>query len=128
MEKIIDGVGNLLCTLFSSMEGDSRIYGGSDEEPLQVSLINNSKGVLPHKHTQVYRETWSTQEVWVLVEGRLAVNIYGLSNEFIKNFIMSKGNCAVFYRGGHSFVPVSESIKMYEIKNGPYFGVDKINI
>jgi mannose-6-phosphate isomerase-like protein (cupin superfamily) len=78
----------------------------------------------------VRRETFGTQEVWIVRKGRGLVSFYDLNDDFLCSKTISKGDMILNFRGGHSLKPLSKKIVFIEIKNGPYEGtkIDKISI
>ena len=97
-----------------------------DEEFLQVSGRRfKSKTFIPaHKHKFIERKTDITQEAWCIIEGKIKGTFYDLDNTIIYETILTKGDCIVLYRGGHSLEVLEENTVFYEFKTGPYFGVD----
>jgi mannose-6-phosphate isomerase-like protein (cupin superfamily) len=81
------------------------------------------KEVKRHRHKLVKREIFRTQEVLLLLEGRVRVAICTDEGESLKTFILRPGDAVLLARGGHS-VKVLEDAKMIEVKQGPYAGAD----
>ncbi len=74
----------------------------------------------PHIHLKNKRLTTSTQEIWLVLKGKLSVKIYDLDKKEIKSFFLKKGDMYILLRGGHSFKALVDNTEFYEIKNGPY--------
>jgi len=91
-------------------------------EYLQISSQKLKKGdyINPHIHLKNKRTTLRTQEVWLVLEGKLSVKIFDIDKKNIKNLILNKGDLYVLFCGGHSFKVLSNDTEFYEIKNGPY--------
>jgi len=91
-------------------------------EYLQISSQKLKKGdyINPHIHLKNKRTTLRTQEVWLVLEGKLSVKIFDIDKKNIKNLILNKGDIYVLFCGGHSFKVLSNDAEFYEIKNGPY--------
>ena len=91
-------------------------------EYLQISSQKLKKGdyINPHIHLKNKRITLSTQEVWLVLRGKLSVKIFDIDKKKIKKFILNKGDIYVLFCGGHSFKVLSNDAEFYEIKNGPY--------
>jgi len=91
-------------------------------EYLQISSQKLKKGdyINPHIHLKNKRITLSTQEVWLVLKGKLSIKIFDIDKKKIKNFILNKGDIYVLFCGGHSFKVLSNDAEFYEIKNGPY--------
>ena len=91
-------------------------------EYLQISSQKLKKDdyINPHIHLKNKRITQSTQEVWLILKGKLSVKIFDIDKKNIKNLILNKGDIYVLFCGGHSFKVLSNDAEFYEIKNGPY--------
>jgi len=91
-------------------------------EYLQVSSQKLKKGdyINSHIHLKNKRTTLRTQEVWLVLKGKLSVKIFDIDKKNIKNLILNKGDIYVLFCGGHSFKVLSNHAEFYEIKNGPY--------
>ena len=99
----------------------------SDEgDFIQVGVWNYDSGkTLPaHYHCEFPREATRTCESVFVVEGKVECNIYTKSGDFIKSFILNKGEIAIQLYGVHEYVILDKSI-VIENKNGPYFGPEK---
>ncbi len=122
----------LLASIVRKYKISSRIDLTSVDEILQASILSIKKSniVQPHKHNSVRRETFGTQEVWIVRKGRGLVSFYDLNDDFLCSKTISKGDMILNFRGGHSLKPLSKKIVFIEIKNGPYEGtkIDKISI
>ena len=116
----------LLSELKYSKISEYRTDLSPDEEFLQVSGRRfKSKTFIPaHKHKFIERKTDITQEAWCIIEGKIKGTFYDLDNTIIYETILTKGDCIVLYRGGHSLEVLEENTLFYEFKTGPYFGVD----
>ena len=91
-------------------------------EYLQISSQELKKGdyIKPHIHLKNKRVILSTQEVWLILKGKLSLKIFDIDKKYIKNFILNKGDIYVLFCGGHSLKVLSNKAEFYEIKNGPY--------
>lgn len=91
----------------------------------QLGMLIHPKGkvVKRHRHKLVKREIFRTQEVLVLLEGKIRVELFDDDGEKIKTLLMKPGDAILLARGGHK-VNVLESAKMIEVKQGPYAGFD----
>ena len=96
-----------------------------DEEYIQCSgrILNKNFHVAPHKHKILNRNTDITQEVWVVLKGKLKSCIYDLDDKILDEIILEGGDCMAFFRGGHELKVLENETYFYEIKNGPYFGL-----
>ena len=84
------------------------------------------KMIQPHVHKPVHRDVDHTQEVLFLKSGKLRVDFYDESHQYLESRILVGGDIILLASGGHGF-EVIEEIEMYEVKQGPYVeGDDKI--
>ena len=106
--------------------GDYRTDVSPESEYIQVSARSIEKGVkVPaHMHLPIERKTNITQETWIIISGKIELELFDLDNSFICKEIIEAGGSATLYRGGHSLKVIEEKTIMYEIKTGPYFGVE----
>jgi len=95
-----------------------------DEEYLQVSSKKLFKGTSfpPHKHNECHRISTITQEAWIFLSGKVNVKIWDIDDSIIYETELGAGDCAVAFRGGHSFDVLEDNTVLYEVKTGPYFG------
>lgn len=103
--------------------GPSFFTPGEFSQQLGMLVHPKGKEVKRHRHRLVRREIFRTQEVLVLLEGRVRVTICTDEGETIKVFFLRPGDAVLLARGGHS-VKVLEPSKMIEVKQGPYAGAD----
>jgi len=91
----------------------------------QLGMLIHPKGkiVQRHRHKLVKREIFRTQEVLILLEGKIRVELFDDDGEKIKALLMTPGDAILLARGGHR-VKVLEAAKMIEVKQGPYAGFD----
>lgn len=97
------------------------------EKYLQISAKRLKQGdcFRPHKHLNLIRETYITQEAWIILSGSVRASFYDLDNSLIEDIILKSGDCAVVFQAGHSFEVLEENTVLYEVKNGPYFGQER---
>ncbi len=116
--------------LFSISRGrditHDRLDLSPDSEYLQVAAKKLEKGKTfrPHKHKVFPRQIDKTHEAWVFLEGKVMASFYDLDDSLYLEVCLEKGDCAVAYNAGHSFVVLEEDTVLYEFKNGPYCGVE----
>ena len=91
----------------------------------QVAFMRHPKGhkIAPHIHNLISRQIFYTQELLAIRYGRVKVNLYSSSKEFIGTRILEVGDIILLCGGGHSFEMLEES-SMIEVKQGPYAGED----
>jgi len=89
----------------------------------QLAAMSHPVGkiIAPHRHNGVPREVHQMQEVLVIQEGKLQVDFYTESEEYLESRILFAGDTIMLCDGAHGF-RVLEPLKMIEIKQGPYPG------
>jgi hypothetical protein len=91
----------------------------------QLGLLNHKKGkiVERHKHKLVKREIFRTQEVLVVLQGKIQADLYNDQKEKIESIILCSGDTILLAQGGHR-IEVLEDAKIIEVKQGPYAAID----
>lgn len=119
--------GELYAYLVSSETvKDGSEWFGNQFEPLQVSRMKCEAGkkFRIHHHILNPRIIKRTQEAFIVISGKLAIDIY--DNLPLPNLIGTleacPGDAVLVYRGGHG-VRVLESGIFYEVKAGQFEGV-----
>ncbi len=93
----------------------------------QLGMLVHEKGkvVERHRHKLVRREIFRTQEVLVILEGKIRVQVFDEEGTLLKTLILKTGDSILLAKGGHR-VEVLEKSRIIEVKQGPYAGfVDK---
>ena len=98
-----------------------------ENEFVQISTKKITKGTKfkPHRHNELERVTDITQEAWVVLRGRIKATFWDIDDTIVKETELTTGDCAVVYRAGHGFEVLEDDTILYEIKTGPYFGMEK---
>ncbi len=93
---------------------------GSQHESLQASRMKYKKGksFKVHYHILNPRTIKRTQEAFVVISGKIAVDVYSKS-ELLGTLEAGPGEAILVYRGGHG-VRVLEDVVMFEFKAGAY--------
>ena len=118
----------LLHQIFKPSNNSSgRVNISPEKESLQAAFINLSinQTFKPHKHIFYPREMPMAQESWIVIRGKVKVIHYDLDDKIIKETILKPGECTITYRGGHNYLSLEENTLVYEMKTGPYQGIDK---
>lgn len=91
----------------------------------QLGMLVHEKGkiVNRHRHKHVRREIHRTQEVLVVLSGRIRVEIFDDQGKDLRTVILKDGDAILLAGGGHR-VKVLERAKIIEVKQGPYAGFD----
>tara|TARA_B100000214_G_scaffold370730_1_gene345854 strand:+ start:6980 stop:7408 length:429 start_codon:yes stop_codon:yes gene_type:complete len=98
-----------------------------EQEYLQICTKSMHKGLTfrPHKHNKLERKTEYTQEAWIILEGSVSATFWDIDDTEVFDTILNSGDCAVVFRAGHSFEVLEEGTILYEVKTGPYYGVER---
>lgn len=106
---------------------DNRTDVCPEDKFLQIStkILKKDTKFKPHKHNILNRSIDNTHECWIVMSGCIKATFYDLNNEQIHETLLKSGDCAVVYNAGHSFEVVEDNTKLYEVKNGPYYGQAK---
>ncbi len=89
----------------------------------QLAFMSHPSGkvIQPHVHNPVPREVQYTQEVLLIKKGKLRVDFYNESCEYLESQVLQAGDVILLVKGGHGF-EVLEDVEMIEVKQGPYVG------
>jgi mannose-6-phosphate isomerase-like protein (cupin superfamily) len=115
---------NLLAIIISSRFNQSGIHFFTpDSFSQQIAYMKHPAGKIidPHVHNPVARQVFYTQEVLFIKKGRVRVDFYSESHEYLENRSLSAGDVILLVSGGHGF-EVIEELEMIEVKQGPYVG------
>lgn len=87
----------------------------------QLGYMQHPAGrtIQPHVHLPVPREVTYTQEVLFVKRGRLRVDFYSRSQEYVESRILEAGDVILLASAGHGFA-VLEEVELFEVKQGPY--------
>jgi len=98
-----------------------------EQDLLQVGVRVLTEGleVPAHRHlNSSHCQIQTIQEVWILLYGHITANIYDLDNTFLRSIEIDSGDIAIYKNGGHSLMNHEKKSALYEIKSGPYLGMD----
>ncbi|MCK4821554.1 hypothetical protein KA005_37655, partial [bacterium] len=77
--------------------------------------------ISPHVHNPVPRQVEYTKEVLYIKSGRLRVDFYSETQEYLESTILEAGDVILLAYGGHGFEMLEPS-EIIEVKQGPYSG------
>jgi mannose-6-phosphate isomerase-like protein (cupin superfamily) len=106
-----------------NISGPSFFTPGEFSQQLGMLIHPRGKVVERHRHKLVRREILRTQEVLVLLEGRVKVDLYNDRGRRLRTVILKAGDAILLARGGHR-IKVLADAKIVEVKQGPYAGFD----
>jgi hypothetical protein len=122
----------LLALVFKPTGISSRMDLTTSKSILQVAAIPLPRDirVFPHKHNPIVRETVGTAEAWVVISGKIMIEIYDLDETLVGSWTLDPGSLVATFMGGHGLTSLQSDTLVYEFKNGPYWGsdVDKVQI
>lgn len=123
LEEIKNGEQTLAFIIRSSFNKPGISFITPAEFTQQLAYMNHPAGKLiqPHVHNAVLREVVYTNEVLFIKRGKLRVDFYAQTKEYLHSRILEAGDVILLAAGGHGF-EVLEEIEMIEIKQGPYAG------
>jgi mannose-6-phosphate isomerase-like protein (cupin superfamily) len=89
----------------------------------QLAYMHHPAGKIiePHVHNPVRREISHTQEVLLIKRGKLRVDFYTDTREYLHSRVLQAGDVILLATAGHGF-EVLEEVQMFEVKQGPYAG------
>ena len=106
-----------------SAAGPNFFTPGEFSQQLGMLVHPKGKTVKRHRHKLVKREIFRTQEVLVLLAGRIRVELFDDAGAELRTLLMKPGDAILLARGGHK-VTVLDDAKIIEVKQGPYAGFD----
>lgn len=112
---------------FNDLPVKASQFFSDDQDTIQFAIHQptNTKTFSPHFHLPSERIINHTQEVLVVLSGKLKATFYTTRKEFVDEKIIEGGEAIIILSGAHGFEVLSEDCKFLEIKNGPYLGADK---
>lgn len=89
----------------------------------QLGYMNRPLGYVipPHVHNPVVREVEYTKEVLFIRSGRVRVDFYSETQDYLQSTILNAGDVILLAYGGHGF-EMLEPTEIIEVKQGPYAG------
>ncbi len=92
-----------------------------DNSPQQIGYMRRPKNykINPHVHLKKTRIIEDTNEVLFIKSGRVKINFYKQSKEFLTSRELSCGDTILLASGGHGITMLEDS-EIIEVKQGPY--------
>ena len=121
--RIGEEVYALLSPLKDLKEGTE--WFGEKIESLQASRMSypTGKSFRVHYHIMNPRTIKRTQEAFIVISGRIAVDVYNKA-DLLGTLEGEAGDIILVYRGGHG-VRILEDAVVYEVKAGQYTSVSE---
>ena len=108
-----------------SYSNDGIKFFTEDDSSQQVAFMKHEKDTIikAHVHNKVKRTVYDTQEVLIIKKGKLRLDLYSQTKEYIESTIIEAGDIVFLSYGGHG-LKCLENVEMIEVKQGPYLGVN----
>lgn len=122
-----DAAGNLLAYKIPA-EPTPGLTPYSDDAHFVQALhwrYDAGKKLQAHEHLCVPRESTHTQEVIVVLRGRVRTTVYDASHNVVATVEVAPGEAMALLRHGHGYEILEDDTRVLEIKNGPYPGAEK---
>jgi hypothetical protein len=127
--NVFDSVGKLVARVISTTQGakDGLTFYSESNDLLQVALWAHPEGqvLASHKHLPVERRTSGTTEVIFVISGSIHFDIYDDQDKLLLEGRLVQGDLLICHAGGHGYRILDLDTKILEVKNGPYFGLEK---
>lgn len=128
MIENVSNMGRVLAIILRVNYHDQGIkFFTPDEYSQQLAYMNRPQGyvIQPHVHNSVPRQVLFTKEVLFIKSGKVRVDFYDDSQNYLESSILNSGDVILLAFGGHGF-EMLEASEVIEVKQGPYAGeVDK---
>lgn len=125
---VVKDKDKLLCTVHRTEDWEKGLdFLTEDSHFVQVGTwwYNRGKVLDRHFHNEFDRTASLTMEVIIVMSGSLEVDIYNENQVLITTLVGKKGDLFVFGHGGHGYRILSDDTKIIEVKNGPFYGVER---
>ena len=86
---------------------------------------DGGKKLQAHEHLHVPRTATHTQEVIVVLRGRVRTTVYDAAHNVVAVVEVATGEAMALLRHGHGYEILEDDTRVLEIKNGPYPGAEK---
>lgn len=122
-EVIKNGEATLAMIIRASYKSNGIQFFTPGDFSQQLGYMNREKGYVipPHRHNLVERKVTLTQEVLYIKSGRVRVDFYDDSQNYLESRLLTEGDVILLASGGHGF-EMEEDSEMIEVKQGPYCG------
>ncbi len=83
------------------------------------------KELRPHRHIKNERKIALTQEVIIILTGRIRIDLYNCEKNIFLQEELEKGDIAIFLNVAHGYQILENDTRIVEVKNGPFISLDK---
>lgn len=85
---------------------------------------NKNKVLKAHRHKHNPRVINRTQETFILLSGKLRVELYDDNNDIFLKEELSAGDIGIIFNIGHGYYILEDNTKVLEVKPGPFTSVE----
>lgn len=87
----------------------------------QVAYMYHKKKhiIQPHLHKKRLKKIYDTNEVLIILDGKMKVDFFTTKKKYLKSEILNKNDIIILMKGGHGF-KIMKDCKFIEVKQGPY--------
>lgn len=105
---------------------DKTTFFTPDDFLQQAGFIVYPKGgrITPHVHVDVKRAIEGTSEILFVWKGKVSVELYTQEREPVTTLTLDRGDVILLVGGGHGFDMLEDSV-LFEVKQGPYVGLEE---
>ncbi len=123
IDRITHEGKTLAIIIRTNYEQDGISFFTPDDFSQQLAYMKRNAGyeIQPHVHNPVERSVRYTQEVLFLRKGRVRVDFYSETQEYLESKILFEKDVILLANGGHGFKMLEDS-EIIEVKQGPYAG------
>lgn len=123
IDRVVYGSKLLAIIIRSDYKKDGIEFFTPNDFSQQLAYMNRPAGykIAPHVHNKVQREVFYTQEVLFIKKGKVKIDFYDDSKNYIDTRILETGDVIMLASGGHGF-EMLEPTEMIEVKQGPFAG------
>ena len=83
-------------------------------------MYHKKKNVIqPHLHKKRLKKIYDTNEVLIILDGKMKVDFFTTKKKYLKSEILKKNDIIILMKGGHGF-KIMKDCKFIEVKQGPY--------
>lgn len=121
-----DGLlGIVIRKIADQVKEDEIKFFTSKDISQQVGIMRRKRGhvIPPHIHGSANRIIHNVPETLLIQSGRVLVNFYTTTQQFVTGRILDPGDVVILLRGGHGFT-ILEDCQIYEVRQGPYLNSD----
>lgn len=123
IERITSGNVELALIVRRSFHKDGIEFFTPGTYSQQIGYMNRPAGyvIAPHVHKAVTRAVAYTKEVLFIRSGRVRVDFYTETKDYLESTVLEAGDVILLAFGGHGF-EMLEPCEIIEVKQGPYAG------